>query len=223
MRMKSKFNICLFCVVLALAMVAMGCRSGKENKPIQYTPDSRFDPAYKAVFETWTKEDRIYKGFDCKLIAAATYKSMQLRDAYAREYSELYRLSPAEKDKFQKDQADAAATYNEFVFAAYVPDKKWDDFPEEKSTWKIDLRVDDRLGVAPVEIRKLERNNVVLKHFFPYVTPWKSVYLLRFPANRRDTGEALVGDHCRTLTLSVSSVLGSAEMVWELNADKKFQ
>jgi hypothetical protein len=119
-------------------------------------------------------------------------------------------------EKFLKDQADAADTYNEFIFAAYVPDKQWDDFHEEKSTWKIDLRVDDGERTAPVEIRKLERNNVVLKHFFPYVTPWKSVYQLRFPANRQDTGAALVGNRNRIMTLSVSSVLGSAELTWPL-------
>ena len=219
--MKLRFTICLFVVVLVLAMSAVGCRSGKENKPIEYTPDSQFNPEYKAVFEDWTKEDRIYKGFDCKLIAAATYKSMQFRKAYAQEYGKLYRLSPAERDKILKDQADAAATYNEFFFAAYVPDRKWDDFQEEKSIWKIDLRVDGGMRVAPVEIRKLKRNNVVLKHFFPYVTPWKSVYLLRFPAKQRDTGEALVGDRSRKLMLSVSSVLGSAEMEWDLNTDSQ--
>jgi len=219
--MKLRFTICLFVVVLALAMSAVGCRSGKENKPIEYTPDSKFNPEYKAVFEDWTKEDRIYKGFDCKLIAAATYKSMQFRKAYAQEYGKLYRLSPAERDKILKDQADAAATYNEFFFAAYVPDRKWDDFQEEKSIWKIDLRVDGGMRVAPVEIRKLKRNNVVLKHFFPYVTPWKSVYLLRFPAKQRDTGEVLVGDRSRKLMLSVSSVLGSAEMEWDLNTDSQ--
>ena len=203
-------------MVLASLLISAGCRGGKEHQPIQYTPDSRFNPEYKAVFETWTKEDRIYKGFDCKLIAAATYKSMQFRRAYAQEYAKLYRLGPAEKERFLKDQADAAATYTEIVFAAYVPDKQWDDFLEEKSTWKINLIVDESERVAPVEIRKLERNNVVLKHFFPYVTPWKSVYLLRFPTSRRDTGEALVGNQSRALTLLVSSVLGTAEMTWEL-------
>ena len=219
--MKLRFTICLFVVFLSLAMSAVGCRSGKENKPIEYTPDSQFNPEYKAVFEDWTKEDRIYKGFDCKLIAASTYKSMQFRKAYAQEYGKLYRLSPTERDKILKDQADAAATYNEFIFAAYVPDRKWDDFQKEKSTWKIDLRVDGGMRVAPVEIRKLKRNNVVLKHFFPYVTPWKSVYLLRFPAKQRDTADALVGDRSRKVMLSVSSVLGSAEMEWDLNTDSQ--
>jgi hypothetical protein len=218
--MKLYFNICLFLVILALSVFAAGCKGGKEKQPIQYTPDSRFDPEYKTVFETWTKEDRIYKGFDCKLIAAATYKSMPFRKAYTEEYAKLYRLSPAEKAKFMKDQVDAADTYNEFIFAAYVPDKKWDDFPEEKSTWRIIIRVDDGERTAPVEIRKLERNNVVLKHFFPYVTPWKSVYLLRFPVSRRDTGQALVGDLSRALTLSVNSILGSAEMTWMLDDGK---
>jgi len=211
-------NICLFVVVMVLTVLAQGCKSGKENQPIQYTPDSQFNPEYKAVFETWTKEDRIYKGFDCKLIAAATYKSMTYRKAYTQEYAKRYRLDNAEKEKLLKDQADAADTYNEFIFAAYVPDNKWDDFPEEKSTWKIDLRVDDGERTDPVEIRKLERNNVVLKHFFPYITPWKSVYLLRFPASRRDTGEALVENASRSVTLSISSVLGSAEMTWTLDS-----
>jgi hypothetical protein len=222
MSMKLHFNICLFVVVLGLTALALGCKSGKENQPIQYTPDSQFNPEYKSVFETWTKEDRIYKGFDCKLIAAATYKSMAYRKAYTQEYAKLYRLAAAEKDKFLKDQSDAADTYNEFIFAAYVPDNHWDDFPEEKSTWKIDLRVDDGERTAPVEIRQLERNNVVLKHFFPYITPWKSVYLLRFPASRRDTGEALVDNTSRTVTLSISSVLGSAEMTWELTDEETY-
>ena len=218
--MKLQFKICLFCGVLALALFAVGCQSGKENQPIQYTPDSRFNPEYKAVFETWTQEDRIYKGFDCKLIAAATYKSIPFRRAYTWEYAKHYRLSLEEKDKLLKDQLDAANTYNEFIFAAYVPDKKWDDFQEEKSTWKIVLGVDSEARAAPVEIRRLERNNVVLKHFFPYVTPWKSVYLLRFPANRRNSEEGLEGDRSRTMTLSVSSVLGSAEMIWMLENGK---
>ena len=220
--MKFRFTICLFFVVLILAMSGfMGCHGGKENKPIEYTPDSQFTPEYKAVFETWTKEDRIYKGFDCKLIAAATYKSIQFRKAYAQEYGKLYKLSPAERNKLHKDQVDAADTYNEFFFAAYVPDKKWNDFKEEKSTWKIDLRVDGGTRVAPVEIREQKRNNVVLKHFFPYVTPWKSVYLLRFPATQRDTGKALVGEQSRKLMLSISSVLGSAEMEWDLSPDSQ--
>ena len=218
--MKMQPKICLFLGILALVVFTAACRGGKENQPIQYTPDSRFDPEYKAVFETWTQEDRIYKGFDCKLIAAATYKSIPFRRAYTREYAKHYRLSPEEKDKLLKDQLDAADTYNEFIFAAYVPDKKWDDFPEEKSTWKIVLGVDSGGRATPVEIRRLERNNVVLKHFFPYVTPWKSVYLLRFPANRRNSEAALVGDRNRTMTLSVSSVLGTAEMIWMLENGK---
>ena len=220
MSMKLHFKICLFFVVVTLTVFVSGCKSGKENQPIQYTPDSQFNPEYKSVFENWTKEDRIYKGFDCKLIAAATYKSMTYRKAYTQEYAKLYRLNAVEQDKFLKDQADAADTYNEFIFAAYVPENKWDDFPDEKSTWKIDLRVDDGERTAPVEIRKLERNNVVLKHFFPYITPWKSVYLLRFPASRRDTDEALVENASRTVTLSINSVLGSAEMTWTLDSEK---
>ena len=218
--MKLYVNICLFLVILAVSLFVAGCKGGKEKQPIQYTPDSQFNPEYKTVFEIWTKEDRIYKGFDCKLIAAATYKSMPFRKAYTEEYAKHYRLSAAEKAKFLRDQTDAADTYNEFIFAAYVPDKKWDDFPEEKSTWRIDIRVDDGERTAPVEIRKLERNNVVLKHFFPYVTPWKSVYLLRFPASRHDTGEALVGELSRAVTLSVNSILGSAEMTWMLDYGK---
>ena len=102
MSMKSQRIICLFWLVLALMTFAIGCRGGKEDQPIQYTPDSQFNPEYKRVFEDWTKEDRIYKGFDCKLIAAATYKSMPFRRAYAREYAALYRLNPAEKEKFIK-------------------------------------------------------------------------------------------------------------------------
>ncbi len=220
--MKHQPKKCLFFVIIALILLTIGCQGAKKkDQPIHYTPDSQFNPEYKTVFKLWTREDRIYKGFDCKLIATATYKSIQFRKAYTREYSQLYRLNAADEEKFYKDQENAADTYNEFIFAAYVPEKKWDDFQKEKSTWKIYLRVDDGAWITPVEIRKLERNNVVLKHFFPYVTPWKSVYLVRFPSRHRETGETLVGDMAGTLTFSVSSVLGSAEMAWDLSSEKE--
>jgi len=205
------------CLAAIGTTVTVGCQDGKKDRPKQYAADSRFNPEYRAVFEGWTKEDRIYKGFDCKLIAAATYKSMPFRKAYVKEYNKLYRLSEAEAEKLLRDQEDAAATYDEFFLAAYVPEKNWDDFSDKKSIWKIVLTNGAGGRRAPVEIRKLERNNVVLKHFFPYVTPWKSVYLLRFPVQQNKTEESREGAaDTASLTLSVSSVLGSAEMTWDL-------
>jgi len=216
MIMRSNIKYSLFAVIIVLLVSAVGCHGEKKTKPTQYTPDSRFNPAYKAVFEQWTREDRIYKGFDCKLIAAATLKSVQFRRAYAKEYGTLYKLTPAEEEKFLNDQVDAAKTYIELFFAVYVPDKKWNDFSRKKSIWKLRLSQGKNNRVIPVEIRKLERNDVVLKHFFPYVTPWKSLYLLRFPMRHPETGQTLMDTHTDQLTLSVSRVLGSAEMNWDL-------
>jgi hypothetical protein len=219
MILRSNTTYSAFAVIIILLASAIGCHGEKKATPAQYTPDSQASREYEAALEAWTREDRIYQGFDCRLIATATLKSVQFRRAYTEAYGVLYRLTEAEKEKFLNDQIDAAETYIEVFLAIYVPDKSWDDFSKKKSIWKLRLIQGEDNRVEPVEIRNLKRNDVVLKHFFPYVTPWKSLYLLRFPIRNPETGKALMGSSVDRLTLWVSSVLGSVEMSWSLKQD----
>jgi len=191
----------------------MGCQAFEPIKQLQESSDPYHGGSYRSEFDKWTREARIYMGLDVKLIASATFKSSQFRNAYSTEYARIHRLTSAEKEKFIKDQREAAAAYNDFVLASYVPDKKWNDFSKKDSIWKIYLTAGKSKLLKPVEIRKIKKINAVTGHFFPFISPWKSVYLVRFPADDKTIvdGEAL------DIKLIVTGVFGSAEMVWNKN------
>ena len=169
---------------------------------------------YRAVFDHWTREGRIYDGLDVKLISAATYLSDAFRLAFATEYALRYRMTDLEKEKLIQDQKDAAAAYEDFIFAAYVPEKAWDDFDKKNSIWKIFITTDRGNQIKPIEIRKLDKRDAKTAYFYAYVTPWKSIYRLRFPKLTAADYSGTAGAGFDSFKLVVTSVLGSAEMAW---------
>lgn len=171
---------------------------------------------YKKVCNTWSREARIHSGLQVELIVSATFKSAEFRRAYANEYAKAYKLTPEEKQRLLEDQLKAASYGHEFLMASFVPEKKWDDFDKFESMWKLYLTNDTNDRVVPVEVRKAKQKDAVAAHFFPHVTPWKSIYTVRFPCNIPATNEAIVGDNTREIKLVITSVLGSAEMSWKL-------
>ena len=113
------------------------------------------------------------------------------------------------------DQLTAAASGHEFIVASFVPDKKWDDFDKAQSTWRLYLINDNNERVAPVQVRRVKKKDAVTSHFFPYVTPWKSIYTVRFPCIISETNEAIIKGGTRDVRLVIAGVLGTAEMRWK--------
>jgi len=201
-------------VLVCMLFCAAGCRGphpdALDDRPADTDPQRR----YTSAFRTWTREDRIYSGLALKLIVNATFRSPAFRQAYSNAYAEIYRLPPTEGRKFWADQQRAAGAYHDFVVAAFVPDKQWDDFAEKDSIWRIALVVKDGRRIQPLEIRKLDKRDAVIQHFYPYASPWKSIYQVRFPVSFPTTGERILSEPPRDFRLMVVSVHGSAEMEW---------
>lgn len=208
------FSVKIFLAIIVITL-CLGCRVFEPVERIKESYDPYYGGQYKATLTDWSREARIYRGLGVELIATATFKSSEFRDAYSNEYARAYKLTGSEKTKLLKDQKNAALAYNDFLLAAYVPDKKLDDFHKKDSIWKIYLTVGKDGLIKPLEIRKIKKVDAVTTHFFPYITPWKSVYLVRFPAISPATGKALIDGGAENIKLIITSVLGSAEMVWE--------
>ncbi len=181
----------------------------------------KFEPyhtqGYQEACSAWSREARIHSGLEVELIISATFKSEEFRRAYTDEYAQAYQLTPQEKERFLQDQLDAAGRGHDFVVASFVPEKKWDDFDKPKSIWRLYLTNDKNNRVVPLEVRKLKRNDALAAHFFPYVTPWKSVYSVRFSPNLPATDEAIIQDDTKGIKLVITSVVGTAEMNWNLH------
>jgi len=204
-------------VILAGILTLIGCAGARNQGPVENTPVPEKKMVYRDVFEAWTQEGRIYDGLSTKLISKATFKSAAFRQAYAAEYARLYKTKGPEYDKLVADQQKAAADYHDFVIAAYVPQKNWDDFSKETSMWKIYLTRDAVEQIRPLEIRKLKKKDPILDYFYPYVTTWKSIYHVRFPTLDPKTGSQILEDPNDAVTLVMTSVIGSVEFNWKGN------
>lgn len=204
-------------MLLVIIMAVSGCVVKDGLKATRPAPVSHASAEYTDVFDTWTREARIYEGFETKLIAKATFKSEAYRQAYTDEYTRLYKIKGLEYEKFKTDQQSAAGEYHDFVLAVFVPHKSWDTFSKEETMWKIFITRDNEQQVAPLEIRKLKKKDPVLGYFFPYVTTWKSMYHLRFPTKDPATDMQIIDAQSSGLSLVMTSVIGSAEFNWVLN------
>lgn len=208
----------IYCALLSLIIAVQGCQVMKsaETETDQPPIIAESEIEYRTAFKAWTREGRIYDGLDVKLISSLTFKSSQFRRAYTYEYARLYRLNDSEKNDLMRDQRKAADAYHDFMFAVYVPEVEWNDFSKKKSMWKIYITRDGVEQIKPLEIRKIKQKDGVLAYFYPYITVWKSIYRIRFPIINLDTDEKTINPNTDSITLVITSVLGSAEVEWKI-------
>jgi len=209
----ARLRMFIFCSALLLF-------SGNCTRVSQFveSADPYHTHTYKKVCDQWSREARIHRGFEVPLIVSATFKSADFRRAYADEYAAAYQLTAEEKRRFVEDPMKAGRLGHEFLLATFVPEKRWDDFDKADSMWKLFLVNDEGQRVVHVEVRDVKGQEAVMSHFFPYITPWKSVYVVRFPCNLPGTNRPIIGDNTKEIRLIVTSVLGTAEMLWNLES-----
>jgi len=204
-------------MMLVIIVTFSGCVGVMDQEPAGQLPGSGKKVNYQDAMDTWTQEGRIYDGVVTRLISKVTFKSAVFRRAYAEEYSRLYKLEGVEYDNLVMQEQKEAINYHDFLLAAYVPEKKWDDFSNKKSMWKIYITRDHVEQIRPLEIRKLKKKDPKTDYFYPYISTWKSVYHIRFPAFDPKTGSQPMGESHDVLTLVMKSVIGSVEFKWEYN------
>lgn len=175
---------------------------------------------YKANLDEWTREARIHRGLEVELILSATFKSKPFRRAYAHEYAAAYKLNAEEKKDFIEDHVAAADMGYEFLLAAFVPQEDWDDFDDSDSMWRLRMVTAGEERIRPTEIRRIKEKDALLSHFFPYITPWKSVYIVRFPPDALEN-QGRPSEKPGPVILEIAGVRGSTRMEWRLENREK--
>ena len=163
---------------------------------------------YRMTLDRWTRKSSIHKGLGTELLVTATYKVEEFRRAFAKEYGRLYMQTPQENQKMIDDQVRAARDYDAFIVAIYTPEREWDDFAERDSLWKVYLIREGRLRLEPLEIRKVKKDRTLSESFFPFVSPWATVYGFRF--KKKDQPQAP-----QSLELILTSPSGVAALKWD--------
>lgn len=198
-------------------MTFFGCRGLGPIKGIGHDLTGR----YRSELNHWTRQTEIYNNFNLVLSLAATYQSGPFRTAHAEEYARVFGLKEADKNKRLSDQLEAADSAYEFLFSVYVSERRWDDFETKGSMWNIFLKINDKERLYPEEIVKLKGNDAVNRYFYPYVSPWKSIYRIRFSKTPMKEQAGIVNKMPDGITLVITGVQGRAELNWTFNASKE--
>lgn len=160
------------------------------------------------TLDRWTRKGSIHKGLGTELIITATYKAEEFRRAFAKEYGHLYMQTPQENQKVIADQVRAGKDYDDFIVAIYTPEREWDNFEQRDSLWKVYLIRDGGLRLEPLEIRKVKKDRTLSESFYPFVSPWSTVYSFRFKKKHQPQAP-------QSLELILTSPSGFVTLKWD--------
>jgi len=173
-------------------------------------------PPYTKVIEKWSSDGTVYRGIESRLILHATYRGLEFREAYAREYGERYRLEGYRIEKLVEQEGAEYERAEEFFLAVSSPNERWNDLDRSESVWRLYLKNDSGERVEPVTIRRVDEESPLFREFYPKLDQWSRGYIVTFP-KYGETGEVpLINDDTRRFTLVITGALGHTEIEWRV-------
>ncbi|MFZ5892249.1 MAG: hypothetical protein ACOY0T_14420 [Myxococcota bacterium] len=172
---------------------------------------------YETVLRHWTRQAELtnVSQMDNVLNVTATYESWDFRWAYVVRYAEDYRLTVDQRhDLLQRSLAESRDLHT-FYLALYSQKYKWNDLTARQPAWIVRLIDDEGTETAPSSIDVIKRPGAIELTYFPYTTPWRSVFRVSFPKVRAD-GRPTISSAARWFGLRFAGAQGNEELVWEL-------
>ncbi len=198
---------------LLLAWGAVGC-AAVESLRGQPEAEPTASAAYREQLRRWSREDQEYDELETKLFVAATYKSWPFRQAYVAEYARVYLLPEAEREALLKRETAALETYHDFVVAMYAPVRELSELTRERGIWRLYLEGPGGARVSPSAVERVKEPLPVVAAFFPYVSRWSRVFLVRFPRQTPDGRPVLPKPESDAFRLLLVSTEAHASLFW---------
>ena len=196
--------------VVAFAAVAGGCGP----RSVALYEKVMGSPSYERITESATRAREVRDGLDTRFILSATWLSESWVSAFAEEYSNIYYLDEARRDRVISSWRGESEKYVRFFVALYVPEEKGNDLENPATLWSLRLVRADEKDYEPVYIRKSSLRPEEISRFFPYSGTWYRGYELAFP---REAGEPAISARAGSprLKLVLSGVEGRAVLSWQ--------
>lgn len=194
------------CIVFAAAIFFAGC-SGVS--PVR-------EPEYSDVLSEWTRSAKVFDGLDAKLSITATYKEESFSTAYLKRYLKAFKMDDNYADALFKREKDEVERYNEFFVAVYTPDESWNDLAKQNSIWRLYLEDDTGARLTPVSITQVDRDDILVREFFPYFDMWSTAYRVKFPKYSDVGAEPIPNASTNYLKLTVTGIMGEGTLEWRL-------
>jgi hypothetical protein len=204
-------------VSCAVAFSLVLCGSACASKSVRLERGLREYVAtdYPRVLDRWTRSEMLFiaSELDDMLTVTATFESWDFRWAYAVRYGEDYRLTVDQRRALLERSLSETDEAHQFYVALYAQRHPWSDLTADNAAWII--RLIDELGseTAPSEIVPIRKPGAIERTYFPYTTPWRRAYRVRFPVARPD-GRPTIARNASWFGLRFAGAQGNQELIW---------
>jgi hypothetical protein len=174
---------------------------------------------YEAVLKSWTRDKELLsiREFDNVLSATATFESWDFRWAYVARYAEDYRLTVDQRRQLLERSLAETREHHQFYVAIEAKEARWADLKADNAAWIVRLIDDTGSETAPSDIEKIKRPGAIELTYFPYTTPWRLAFRIRFPTLRTD-GRPTISPRARWFGLRFAGAQGNDQLVWQLGS-----
>ncbi len=134
---------------------------------------------FKSTVQENTKHISIERDFSVVLSMDIIHINRPVRKAYVDEYARLYMLSKKDEETMLRQQLEQDKQWQAFYLIVYTAPDADTPLDSTDSLWKLYVSEDSRLE-APVSIEEITSQRDFIKGFFPWISSWDRVYLVRF-------------------------------------------
>ena len=176
---------------------------------------------YDAVLDRWTRTERLFSlpELENYLTATATFESWDFRWAYVVRYVQDYRLTIDQRRKLMERALDETRQRHQFFVALYGGERRYNDLTKPNSAWIVRLIDDTGNETAPQEITAIRKPNALERKYFPYNTPFRQAFRIRFPRTSAE-GRPTISPQAKWVGLRFAGAQGNSELVWKLEERK---
>ncbi len=206
-------------LLLALALLLPGNAVAEEAAPDTPAPEQTRERSvhrardYKKALRSWTRELKLYRDFETKLLMRALFRSRSFRETYSREYARRFMLPAEDYALLRERELDDGARFHEVLIAVWAADSKGGHLIGDDAPWQIRLVGPDGRSVAPLVLQRIKRPSTEVLELFPFITPHDRVFIAKFPVLGNDGTPLLTAG--AALRLRVAGVLARGEMSWD--------
>ncbi|MBX3182988.1 MAG: hypothetical protein KIT72_17650 [Polyangiaceae bacterium] len=203
------------CITLGLVVAATGC--GVPKVSLSEGAREYVATDYDRVLDHWTRNSEliVMRELDNVLNVTATYEAWDFRWAYVVRYASDYRLSVDQRRVLLERTLSESREHHQFYIALFAENHKWADLTRDDPAWVVRMVDDQGNETPPREIIPIERPGAVERTYFPYTTPWRRAFRLRFPTRRPDGG-LTISPEAKYFGLRFAGAQGNQQLVWEI-------
>jgi hypothetical protein len=173
---------------------------------------------YDDVLKRWTRSQGMISlsALGSTLTATATYESWDFRWAYVTRYAQDYRLTVDQRHRLLREALGETDKHHQFYVALYAQKLAWGDLNAANPAWIVRLVDDQGNETAPVQIERIRRPAAIELTYFPYTTPWRTCYRLRFPVRTLD-GRPTIAPSAAWFGLKFAGAQGNQRLFWKID------